>query len=267
MDLSGKRGWSAAIELYKYAQEASIECCMDISRSFIYPDQNKTLVIKFIHPTSTDVCMRKALSKLTKSEASRGLTLINEASLVVYIECCVDGECQHRLFFTGDADGNDVVTALTKNKLVDKEFSYVDMPHHGSETNHPKEFLDKIKTKNIGVSTDGSRFHHPSDTTIDDLYDYMKKNNTCHLHLNYKQSKYQEHKGLTELNDRVHYPPDNPNPPPDNPNPPPDGPNPPPDNPNPPPDNPNPPPDNPNPPPDDPNPPPKEDRYIQIELK
>ena len=53
-------------------------------------------------------------------------------------------------------DGDDVLTALTKNELVDKEFSDVDMPHHGSETNHPKEFLDVIKTKNIGVSTDGS---------------------------------------------------------------------------------------------------------------
>lgn len=108
--------------------------------------------------------------------------------------------------FTGDADGEDVITALTKNELVDKEFSYVDMPHHGSETNHPKEFLEKIKTKNIRVSTNGGRFHHPSDTTIHHLCEYMKKENTsCNLHLNYKQSKYQEHEGLRELNDRVHY--------------------------------------------------------------
>ena len=170
---------------------------MDISNSFTYCDENKKLVIKFIYPPSIGECIKNAISELKKREPSRGLTLINKASLVVCIECYIDGKCKHRLLFTGDADGEDVVTALKENKLVDKEFSYVDMPHHGSETNHPKEFLEIIKTKNIGVSTDGITFDHPSDTTINDLYDYMKKNNTCHLHLNYKQSKYQEHKGLT----------------------------------------------------------------------
>ena len=215
MKLSGERDWSAACELYKYVQEAGVKCSMDISGSVTYSDENKQLVINFIHPTSTDECTRKALSKLTISKPSRDLTLINKASLVVCIECWVNSNCKHRLLFTGDADGEDVITALTKNKLVDQEFSYVDMPHHGSETNHPKEFLDKIKTNNIGVSTNGGMFKHPSHTTINYLYDYMKTNNTCHLHLNYKQIKYQTHEGLMELNDRVHYPPDNPNPPTD----------------------------------------------------
>ena len=79
--------------------------------------------------------------------------LINEASVVVYIECLADG-CKHRLLFTGDADGIDVITALSENNLVDEEFSYVDMPHHGSDDKNLAHFLSYIKTKYIVVMED-----------------------------------------------------------------------------------------------------------------
>ena len=56
--------------------------------------------------------------KLKSNDTFRTLTLINRASLVVYIECLVGNECKHKLLFTGDADGGDVIKALEREKLL-----------------------------------------------------------------------------------------------------------------------------------------------------
>ena len=49
--------------------------------------------------------------------------------------------------FTGDCDGKDIIKGLEIVAKDVKDFFYVDAPHHGSNTNHMKEFLhyfDKI---------------------------------------------------------------------------------------------------------------------------
>ena len=61
------------------------------------------------------------------------------------IECLVDNECKHRLSFTGDADGEDVIKALKREKVLNETFACVDMPHHGSDKNSPQYFLSNIK--------------------------------------------------------------------------------------------------------------------------
>ena len=180
---SAKRGWSRACELYKYAKTAGIKCLSESDPwSSSSQDEQHTLRVKFIHPPPGDR-LDEALEKL-KTASIRNL--INQTSLVVYIECQVGGECKHRFLFTGDADGKDVVIALKKHSLHDKVFSYVDMPHHGSKNNHPKEFLETIKANRIGVSTNG-KYDHPSNETITLLSEYMKKKKKCHLHFNYPQ--------------------------------------------------------------------------------
>ena len=185
------RGWSRACELYKYAKEAGIECLGRKKRGEVcietltLVDGKNKLTVQFIHPPPGSCLLTAALEKL-KDAATRGtLTLINQTSLVVYIECQVGGKCTHRFLFTGDADGTDVITALTNHGLHDKEFSYVDMPHHGSKINHPEEFLRTIKAKNIGVSTNGQKDGHPNVETLDKIYQYMKKKKKCHIYFNY----------------------------------------------------------------------------------
>ena len=166
---SAKHGWSHACELYKYAKTAGIECIRE-NDTLRWKVVDNTLRVIFIHPPPGDR-LDEALEKL-KTAPIRNL--INQTSLVVYIECQVGGECKHRFLFTGDADGKDVVKALKRHSLHDKVFSYVDMPHHGSKNNHPKEFLETIKANRIGVSTNG-KYDHPSNETITLLSEYMKK--------------------------------------------------------------------------------------------
>ena len=142
---------------------------------------NNKLVVKFIHPPPGDR-LQEALEELGKAsrerklkEASkrRNLTLINQISLVVYIECQVKEQCTHRFLFTEDADGRDVITTLKNHELYDK--NNVDMLSHGNKLNHPEVFLCAIKAEHIGISTSGSIYSHPDGETIEELFKYKKR--------------------------------------------------------------------------------------------
>ena len=210
-DMPQQRTWSHANQLYKYAKEAEIKCT-GIRKIILVSEEShkeQKLVIRIIHPPPGEQLLEDAIAELQNTEhrSSRPKNdLINKSSLVVCIECWVGQKCTHRLLFTGDSHGEDVIKALEKGSLLDEEFSYVDMPHHGSKNNDPKEFLKEIKAKNIGVSTNGARHKHPDIDTIVELKKYLKHYNSCNLHFNY-QHREEISTCLAEVENRVHFPP------------------------------------------------------------
>ena len=211
-DMPQQRTWSHANQLYKYAKEAEIKCTGIKKIKLVSKERHKKqkLVIRIIHPPPEGQLLKDAIAELQNAELQnaelkKSRNLINKSSLVVCIECWVGRECTHRLLFTGDSHGKDVIKALKKRNLLDKEFSYVDMPHHGSKNNDHKEFLEEIKAKNIGVSTNGARYEHPDIETIEELKEYLKGDDSCNLHFNYHHRE-EISTCLAEVKKRVHFP-------------------------------------------------------------
>ena len=81
----------------------------------------------------------KEMKKIEKKTVD-GLTRINKYGLCFYIEW-KGKEKNCRYLFTRDCDGKDIIEALNKVANNVTEFFYIDAPHHGSDSNHMKEFL------------------------------------------------------------------------------------------------------------------------------
>ena len=139
-----------------------------------------------------------------KKELMRGrsLTLPNLASASLLIECkiSVPGEDNKYMYalLTGDAPGANIKEGLRQVRIADPtvekrlfqdghyNFVYIDIPHHGSRKNNPKEFLQNISTKVCVISTDSKKYAHPDDETLKEL---SKSSTVDHLLFTYQKNR------------------------------------------------------------------------------
>jgi len=134
----------------------------------------------------------QGIAKLTASR----LSLINRVSVVLIVTFCRPGKKDLRALFTADADGKKIVSELQEQQ-ISPTFDYVDMPHHGSGENHPKEFLCGFSTEKesvpgvdtpiIVISTNGSKHGHPDKNTLQELDKYLAAKPNRTLWFNYDE--------------------------------------------------------------------------------
>ena len=149
------------------------------------------LEVFMLTPTKANLDKAARLLPLT-----RILDEHNMASASLLIKCSKNSEPSQFALLTGDAPGEDIIKGLeTVKEIAEIPYSdecysldYVDMPHHGSKNNDPKDFLSKIKARVCLISTNG-RYGHPDDITLQELNKAMKNNNVEKLLFTYSIEK------------------------------------------------------------------------------
>lgn len=204
---SAKQGTS----LYKCALRHKVKT-MDLvtdPTTPIFTEGN--LRIFMLTPEKNDLDKAKKLMSILPSR----LTIPNLASASLLIECKIRKQYKYALL-TGDAPGKAIIKGLQRVKAADcnvkrhlylndrYNFTYVDMPHHGSKHNDPREFLDNITTEVCVISANG-KYGHPDDQTLKELchdstsvknllFTYKKnvfRKNFMHFKENFKGKKYE----------------------------------------------------------------------------
>ena len=175
-------------------------------------DNNDRLCIYMLTPT------KENLPKECKPIMRSRLTPPNIGSASLLIECYKgsSNECQ-RALLTGDAPPkailqglhtlrkNDKLNSTTQGNCYCYLFDYVDMPHHGAYgyseknstdqcccedfdyTNDPDLFLSHIQTRACVVSTDGKRYGHPQDESLEILKSHLEANTIRKLFFTYRK--------------------------------------------------------------------------------
>ena len=152
----------------------------DPTKAIITKEFNGNYRLRIFMLTPTKEKLEKATEMMRRC---RGLTVPNEASASLLIECRINEDTFKYALLTGDAPGEDIIGGLDKLKQCDQDvnkncycleqdhyrFDYIDMPHHGSKQNSPQHFLSKISTKVCVVSTNGKRYNHPDVETLCEL--------------------------------------------------------------------------------------------------
>jgi len=59
--------------------------------------------------------------------------------------------------------------------------------HHGSNENHPSDFLERITAEHIAISTSGGSFGHPDSSILRELGKYLEKHPDTNLHFNHSK--------------------------------------------------------------------------------
>jgi hypothetical protein len=74
-----------------------------------------------------------------------------------------------KILFTGDGSGDDIVKALTRNAMLDKQGKFhvdvLKVPHHGSDRNVSREFFNIVNADYYVISANG-RDDNPSIDTL-----------------------------------------------------------------------------------------------------
>jgi hypothetical protein len=80
----------------------------------------------------------------------------------------VEGK-NRKILFTGDGSGDDIIEALTRNAMLDKQGKFhvdiLKVPHHGSDRNVSPEFFNTVIADYYVISANG-RDDNPSVDTL-----------------------------------------------------------------------------------------------------
>jgi len=99
---------------------------------------------------------------------------------------------ERKILLTGDARGDDVIDGFKDAKLkLPMKLDVLKMPHHGSDRNMTKEFLEKFPADHYIISADG-RHGNPDPNTIKAIVQ-MRGNASYKIHFT------NEVKGLPKL--------------------------------------------------------------------
>jgi ribonuclease BN (tRNA processing enzyme) len=124
--------------------------------------------------------LRKHLSPLSKASDLQALKILdtsvaNLSSIMFMVES--QGK---KILFTGDGLGEDVLDVLSEGGLLDSEGKYhvniMKVPHHGSERNASKEFVDRVTADAYVISANG-RDDNPSLATLKWIIESKRKKN------------------------------------------------------------------------------------------
>jgi len=124
---------------------------------------------------------KAGMKAITSALADVDKSPFNLSSIV-----CLAEFGKKKILLTGDARSDDVLAGLKSNGLLNsKGRIHVDilkMPHHGSERNLSKNFLDLVTAEHYGISANG-KVKNPDTATIHALGDVHKGGNTGTLYL------------------------------------------------------------------------------------
>ncbi|HEX6045001.1 MAG TPA: hypothetical protein VFZ22_10970 [Pyrinomonadaceae bacterium] len=112
-------------------------------------------------------------------------SVFNLSSIVVLAEAG-----KKRMLLTGDARGDDVLSALKSSGLLKGGKIHVDilkLPHHGSDRNVAPEFFEKITADHYVVSADG-KFGNPEVETLQMISD-ARGNDKFTIHLTNREDR------------------------------------------------------------------------------
>ena len=157
------------------------------------------LRIFMLTPSAIDKSRRTAANKMR-------LTSPNRASASLLIECQISEGGTTRYIYallTGDTPGRKIIRGLQKVVAAPENatlaqhlrqngyynFKYIDMPHHGSKHNKPREFLAQIKTEVCVVSTNSRYYNHPDDETLVQLRTALKDRRIQQLLFTYQKMR------------------------------------------------------------------------------
>jgi len=124
---------------------------------------------------------KAGMKAITSALADVDKSPFNLSSIV-----CLAEFGKKKILLTGDARSDDVLAGLKSNGLLNsKGRIHVDilkMPHHGSERNLSKNFLDLVTADHYVISANG-KFKNPDTATIQALGDVHKGGKTGTLYL------------------------------------------------------------------------------------
>jgi beta-lactamase superfamily II metal-dependent hydrolase len=112
-----------------------------------------------------------------------GLLQILDKSIPNLSSIMLLAECKNKkILFTGDGSGDDIVEALSKNAMLDKQGAYhvdvLKVPHHGSDRNVSPEFFNTVNADYYVISANG-RDDNPSIDTLKWIIESNNKGNNC----------------------------------------------------------------------------------------
>ena len=169
------------------------------------------LRIFMLTPSAIDKSRRTAANKMR-------LTSPNRASASLLIECQISEGGTTRYIYallTGDTPGRKIIRGL-QNVVAENatlaqhlrpngyyNFKYIDMPHHGSKHNNPREFLAQIKTEVCVVSTNSRYYNHPDDETLKELKTALQGGRIQQLLFTYQKMREGNRNLADSFNERI----------------------------------------------------------------
>jgi len=120
-------------------------------------------------------CNRQGITEVSRVDYDdkKALDRVANSSSIAFILTYDDSE---NYLFLGDADINMINRSLSKLSNNILNFKFVKLSHHGSFTNNiNQDFLDMIKTDTYIVLTNGDKYNHPDEETIELILEHHKK--------------------------------------------------------------------------------------------
>jgi hypothetical protein len=124
-----------------------------------------------------DWIRKKKITKTPEIELMQILdkSISNLSSIILLAECK-----NKKILFTGDGLGDDIIEALSKNAMLDKQGMFhadvLKVPHHGSDRNVSPEFFNTVNADYYVISANG-RDENPSIDTLKWIIESTNKGN------------------------------------------------------------------------------------------
>ena len=193
----GTKLWRRAVHHMKNGSLTSISNLVTDPRThLVYKEFPNGDILEVFMLTPTKTNLDKAAKLLPFIRIST-LDEHNMASASLLIKCSKNANPSQFALLTGDAPSEDIINGLknvrkySRIPYFHKRYSldYVDMPHHGSKNNDPRRFLSKIKARVCLISTNGLKYSHPDNITLQELNNAMTNNNIENLLFTYSNER------------------------------------------------------------------------------
>jgi beta-lactamase superfamily II metal-dependent hydrolase len=133
-------------------------------------------------------CNRRGITEVSRVDYDdkKALDRVANASSIAFILTYNNTESYLLL---GDADVNMINRSLSKLNSNVLNFKFVKLSHHGSFTNNiNQDFLDMIETDTYIVLTNGDKYNHPDEETIELILEHHKKKDVAvNILFNYEE--------------------------------------------------------------------------------
>ena len=172
------------IELYKAYSCDSFSTTPGAELAFEYTMLDEAPYSDLVIPISKNISNLTSLQEWAISESSPDKSKTNASSVAI----CINFYGK-KLLFLGDANSEDICDALTDWSADTKQelfFDVVKLPHHGASGNN-LDILNVLDGRLFLLSTDGSKFSHPSKETVAKIVS-RPTTTTRHLVFNYNNS-------------------------------------------------------------------------------
>lgn len=147
---------------------------------------NRKRLVELQDKWNKDLAKMKKNKKAGMKAISSALADVDKSPFNLSSIVCLAEYGKKKILLTGDARSDDVLAGLKLNGLLDsKGRMHVDvlkMPHHGSERNLTKNFLQQVTADHYVISASG-RFKNPDRSVIQALGDIHKNGKSGILHL------------------------------------------------------------------------------------